>query len=1062
MKHKMRKTAAMALAVVLGLAPLASASEALGHEIHGTSVDLSVGTSLTKQIFWSDTYSDLRTERYFTYSPNRNVQPVVAYGDKVTSRATLTAMAQTLEQQGKRLVGGMNGDLYVMATGAPLGVVITDGVVRSAPGNIDFGYYGVGFRGDGTAFIGKPELSITATFRGNTFSVGGGVNKVRTELGGYTLYTEDFNATTQNTSAGVDVILVPVVDNVGQTVNVDLDVSEKGQDQPKSTAESGDGGDVVSSDGLTEPPAPTESAEPISEVKGSLLQSAELTVGGRVTYRVEQVLEAAGATAIPAGKAVLSINGKGDPYLIAELRALQAGDTIDVDITTPEQPWTEADQAMGGLHKLVTAGQAEKNLPAERTAYSAVGVKADGTAVFYTIDGKQPGYSVGATLTQVAMRMVELGCVDAVSLDGGGSTTIGATYPTDSALGVLNKPSDGSQRANSVAIFLATETKATGELGSLYVTPSDNLLLSGTKVTLTATPLDTVYYPMTSSENVVWSIQNGDGMVSADGVFTAGGENGVTQVTASAGKANGNAAMTVVKKPDSISLTNETNGAAVTALNLEPGEVLDLKANSVYKKLALTSDDTCYTWTLDGAVGTVDQNGVITAGEKSASGTLTVTAGGTSMSISVAVAGHVKTLDGFESGIDSVTSTEGAAASWESNLDYVRYGAHSLRVDYNAGGTGAASLPTTLTIAAGERYLNLWVYGDGSGNSLTATIADKDGATSEVVLTSLDGSGWKFVTARLPDNAESLRSLNLIYGGAEGKGAGTFRVDQITTSNETIQDTTAPVVTLSLTGTALQAVAADNIDKQFDKSQVALTYDGKSIDFTWDAAASTMKATLPAGDGRMHRVAVNVTDASGNIGRGAANVAASAEREAVFTDTAEHWAGTFAVYLYDHGITTGVPNEADGTLQFQPDRTITRGEFFAMTARWLGVDLSQYDAVELPFADAAEIPDWALSGVKAMYSLGYLKGTMDGGVLKANATATISRAEAMTLLGRIQERGYTAVELTFTDAASVPDWALEYVKTLVGQGVVGGYENRIMPGESLRRGEVAKMLFTMT
>ena len=66
MKHKMRKTAAMALAVVLGLAPLASASEALGHEIHGTSVDLSVGTSLTKQIFWSDTYSDLRTCLLYT------------------------------------------------------------------------------------------------------------------------------------------------------------------------------------------------------------------------------------------------------------------------------------------------------------------------------------------------------------------------------------------------------------------------------------------------------------------------------------------------------------------------------------------------------------------------------------------------------------------------------------------------------------------------------------------------------------------------------------------------------------------------------------------------------------------------------------------------------------------------------------------------------------------------------------------------------------------------------------------------------------------------------------
>ena len=51
------------------------------------------GTELTHQIFWSDTYSDLRTERYFTYTPNKNVTPVVAYGDKVTSRETLTTKA---------------------------------------------------------------------------------------------------------------------------------------------------------------------------------------------------------------------------------------------------------------------------------------------------------------------------------------------------------------------------------------------------------------------------------------------------------------------------------------------------------------------------------------------------------------------------------------------------------------------------------------------------------------------------------------------------------------------------------------------------------------------------------------------------------------------------------------------------------------------------------------------------------------------------------------------------------------------------------------------------------
>ena len=134
-----------------------------------------------------------------------------------------------------------------------------------------------------------------------------------------------------------------------------------------------------------------------------------------------------------------------------------------------------------------------------------------------------------------------------------------------------------------------------------------------------------------------------------------------------------------------------------------------------------------------------------------------------------------------------------------------------------------------------------------------------------------------------------------------------------------------------------------------------------------------------------------------------------------------------------------------------------------MAARWLGVDMNQYSSVELPFVDADQIPDWALPGVKTMYALGYLKGSSDGaGNLSANASATISRAEAMTILGRVQAQGYAQAELTFDDAASVPDWSLTYVKTLVAQGVISGYENKIMPSDPLRRGEVAKMLFTMT
>jgi hypothetical protein len=170
-----------------------------------------------------------------------------------------------------------------------------------------------------------------------------------------------------------------------------------------------------------------------------------------------------------------------------------------------------------------------------------------------------------------------------------------------------------------------------------------------------------------------------------------------------------------------------------------------------------------------------------------------------------------------------------------------------------------------------------------------------------------------------------------------------------------------------------------------------------------------------------------------------------------------HWADPYATYLYDQGITKGVAT--DEGIQYQPQKDITRGEFFLMISRWLGLDEDAYADVVLPFDDQDAIANWALGGVRAMYSLGYLKGSRDGDALNANANSPITRAEAMTLLGRIQAKGYARPPLAFEDSADVPTWALPYVSSLVGQGVVGGYENKVRPSDPVRRGEVAKMLY---
>ena len=60
----------------------------------------------------------------------------------------------------------------------------------------------------------------------------------------------------------------------------------------------------------------------------------------------------------------------------------------------------------------------------------------DGQLLLVAVDGRQPGYSVGASFIESAKIMRSLGAAEAVNLDGGGSTTltVGAA--------VMNQPSD--------------------------------------------------------------------------------------------------------------------------------------------------------------------------------------------------------------------------------------------------------------------------------------------------------------------------------------------------------------------------------------------------------------------------------------------------------------------------------------------------------------------------------------------------------------------------------------------------------------------------------------------
>jgi hypothetical protein len=648
MRHKLIRTAAVVLAAVLTVGPAASASQALGTEIHTSRTHLAQGVDYTHQTLWSATYSDLRTENYIEYTPNTSVQPAVAYGDKVLSRKTLTSLAQSLQDQGKRVLTGVNGDYFVMATGAPLGLVVTDGVLRSSSSYL----YALGFDESGRAFIGQPSLSVTAAFRGNTLTVGGGVNKVRSADLGYVLYTSDFASTTEHTDPGVDVILSPIVETVSQpepepepAADPEPEPTQNDSEIPAAPEEEAVGAQETDAQALGDQEetdaAPEETAEapeteaPQAEESAVAVQSASgtgsgvLIIGSTVSCKVEQVLQSTGSIAIPEGKFVLSINNKSNEWLVSELAALQPGDQVDISVTASDSRWNSAVTAIGGLYKMVTNGVVESGLDSTETAQAprtAVGVKADGSTVFYTIDGRQSGYSVGASMKQVAQRLVELGCVEAMCLDGGGSTSFGASLPGETSFSLLNSPSDGSQRAVTNALFLVAQQTEPGQAESLTLNLGNTLVLPGAQLPLSAHGVDATGQTVGSYSGEDLTLDTGGAGTAQGSVLTVGSQAGSYTVTATNGDLTGSALVTVVTTPDQITILDQATGSALTSVSLQSGTSIDLTASAVYRNLQMTCSDASFTWSVSDGLGTIDSSGVLTAGNIRGSGTITVSA----------------------------------------------------------------------------------------------------------------------------------------------------------------------------------------------------------------------------------------------------------------------------------------------------------------------------------------------------------------------------------------------------------------------------------------------------
>jgi hypothetical protein len=173
----------------------------------------------------------------------------------------------------------------------------------------------------------------------------------------------------------------------------------------------------------------------------------------------------AGRTPIPRDGIVLSFGGT---VLPTGLERLEEGQDVAIQTTfrtllgtRPEQ-WVRAQDVVSGAGLLVHQGkplgdwsaeQLRAGFDTERHPRTMIGTTRGSAVWLVKVDGRNPSLSLGMTFAELTSLALKLNLVDALNLDGGGSTTMVAKGR------IVNHPSDatGARRVSDALIVVRRE-----------------------------------------------------------------------------------------------------------------------------------------------------------------------------------------------------------------------------------------------------------------------------------------------------------------------------------------------------------------------------------------------------------------------------------------------------------------------------------------------------------------------------------------------------------------------------------------------------------------------------
>ena len=168
-----------------------------------------------------------------------------------------------------------------------------------------------------------------------------------------------------------------------------------------------------------------------------------------------------------------------------------------------------------------------------------------------------------------------------------------------------------------------------------------------------------------------------------------------------------------------------------------------------------------------------------------------------------------------------------------------------------------------------------------------------------------------------------------------------------------------------------------------------------------------------------------------------------------FKDVAStDWFAGSVKYVYENKLMLGVSDT-----EFAPKKTMTRAMFATVLYRMAGSP--SVDGLSVSFKDVKE-SSWAYNAIVWAYSEGVTKGV--GSDMFA-PEQSITREELVTMLHRYAETPEISGELSFTDSASVSDWAQAAVLWASQSKIVNGYETGAFgPSDTASRAEMAAVI----